>query len=186
MKRMSAISILFVLSAGCAPSRTLPSFDTVVRGTSGVHTTSAEATTRLSQLKLRRLVGGVEDPTHFESKVVVVDVWASWCDPCKESLPEAQSFAAELQDKPFELVTINVDEQDAPVQKFLAMNGLDTLASRVLRDPGGDFVRRTMRVADTPTTLIFDAAGRLRFTHRGASAEITKRVRSEVLSLLRD
>jgi thiol-disulfide isomerase/thioredoxin len=52
--------------------------------------------------------------------VVVLDIWATWCAPCKAMIPHEREMVERLRDKPFVLVSISADEQKETLTKFLA------------------------------------------------------------------
>ena len=57
----------------------------------------------------------------FAGKVVLVDFWATWCDPCKEELPDLVKLRDRLKDKGFEILGVSMDEEGAKaVEKFSA------------------------------------------------------------------
>jgi len=57
----------------------------------------------------------------FKGKVVLVDFWATWCDPCKEEIPELVKLQAKLKDKGFVILGVSMDEEGAAaVKKFTA------------------------------------------------------------------
>lgn len=96
----------------------------------------------------------------FAGKVVLVDVWATWCPPCRKSLPEV----AELQKKAgsdYAVLAISVDREGfGVVQPFLAANpglGLSAVVPVDARslEPFGE-------IRGIPTTLVIDRKGRLR------------------------
>lgn len=96
----------------------------------------------------------------FRGKVVIVDVWATWCPPCRASLPEV----AALQQKgggTYEVLAISVDKEGwEKVSPFLAERsqmGLKAVlpADRSALEPFG-------AISGIPTTLVVDREGRLR------------------------
>lgn len=96
----------------------------------------------------------------FAGKVVLVDVWATWCPPCRKSLPEV----AELQKKAgsdYAVLAISVDREGfGAVQPYLAANpglGLSAVVPAEARslEPFGE-------IRGIPTTLVIDRNGRLR------------------------
>jgi cytochrome c biogenesis protein CcmG/thiol:disulfide interchange protein DsbE len=57
----------------------------------------------------------------FAGKVVLVDFWATWCDPCKEEIPDLVKLRERLKDKGFEILGVSMDEEGAKaVKKFTA------------------------------------------------------------------
>jgi thiol-disulfide isomerase/thioredoxin len=57
----------------------------------------------------------------FAGKVVLVDFWATWCDPCREEIPDLVKLRDRLKDKGFEIFGVSMDEEGAKaVKKFIA------------------------------------------------------------------
>jgi thiol-disulfide isomerase/thioredoxin len=106
---------------------------------------------------------GSLDLASFRGRVVLVDFWASWCEPCRESFP----WMAQLVERhgPAELVVVavNVDEDRADADRFLA--GKDWPFELVF-DPEGR-IAASFDLQAMPTTLLFDREGRLVGRHEG-------------------
>lgn len=96
--------------------------------------------------------------------VVLLDVWATWCDPCRESLPLYQDLQQEFGARGLRVYALNVDAQPAVIAPFLAETKL-TLP--VLLDPEARVAERTLRVKMMPSAYLFDRQGNLRHTHEG-------------------
>jgi thiol-disulfide isomerase/thioredoxin len=56
----------------------------------------------------------------LKGKVVVLDVWTTWCGPCKAMIPHERAMVERLKDKPFVLVSISADEKKETLTKFLS------------------------------------------------------------------
>jgi peroxiredoxin/outer membrane lipoprotein-sorting protein len=92
----------------------------------------------------------------LRGKVVVLDFWATWCPPCRESLPETQRLSRLPQDKG--LTVLTVDDEDAKtISGFLSQNNY---SFTVLLD-GKDDVARRYNVEALPSTVIIDRQGRV-------------------------
>ncbi|WP_165233738.1 TlpA family protein disulfide reductase [Aquisphaera insulae] len=56
----------------------------------------------------------------YRGKVVVLDIWATWCGPCRQMIPHEREMVARLKDRPFALISISVDEKKETLTEFLA------------------------------------------------------------------
>ena len=61
-------------------------------------------------------------------KTVLLNLWATWCFPCREEMPALNALQKELGSDKFEVIAVNVDTgDDAKPKKFLAETGIDAL-----------------------------------------------------------
>jgi thiol-disulfide isomerase/thioredoxin len=97
----------------------------------------------------------------FKGKAVLLNLWATWCLPCRQEMPALDKVQAELGGASFEVVAINVDTRDPDKPKaWLQENGIRNLA--YYSDSGGKLLQvlqRSGHVVGLPTTLLVDAAG---------------------------
>ncbi len=59
------------------------------------------------------------DLERFRGKVVVVDFWASWCEPCRHSFPWLNEMQAKYADRGLVIIGVNVDRERADAERFL-------------------------------------------------------------------
>jgi thiol-disulfide isomerase/thioredoxin len=97
----------------------------------------------------------------FKGRSVLVNLWATWCVPCRQEMPALDKLQASLGDSGFEVVAINVDTRNPEKPKtWLAENGIRHLA--YYSDPTGKLLQvmqRSGQVVGLPTTFLVDDAG---------------------------
>lgn len=112
--------------------------------------------------ELARLDGSTTTLAALKGKPMVVNLWATWCPPCRREMPllaEAQQTRSGIT-----FVFVNQGEGHEKIQRYLSTEHLQL--QNVLLDPFGE-VGRTVGSRALPTTLIFDASGTLIRTHIG-------------------
>lgn len=111
---------------------------------------------RLPAIALPTFDSTMTSLTSFEGKPTVVNLWATWCPPCQREMPVLQRAQAKHPELHF--VFLNQGESSEKVQQFLASRNLKL--RNVLLDPKGQAGMQFSQFA-LPTTLFFDARGRL-------------------------
>jgi thiol-disulfide isomerase/thioredoxin len=93
----------------------------------------------------------------FRGKVVLLNIWATWCAPCRREMPTLERLQAELAGPDFEVVALSIDRKGLPaVEEFYREIGLETLP--IYLDESGK-AQRTLSVLGIPTTLLIDRDG---------------------------
>jgi thiol-disulfide isomerase/thioredoxin len=93
----------------------------------------------------------------FKGKVVLLNIWATWCIPCRKEMPALDRLQANLGGADFEVVPVSIDRGGRDtVAKFYVETGIRNLAMYV--DASGQTVR-TLDAVGLPTTLIINRAG---------------------------
>jgi thiol-disulfide isomerase/thioredoxin len=103
------------------------------------------------------------DLEHHRGKVVVVDFWASWCKPCRQSIPWLNEMHSRYGNQGLVIVGVNVDASRADAERFLESTPIDF---EIVFDPDGALARR-YALKGMPSTLVFDRDGKLVATHLG-------------------
>jgi thiol-disulfide isomerase/thioredoxin len=121
-------------------------------------------------------------PEVLKGKVILLDFWASWCDPCKESFPVMEQLAKRFGSQGVVIIAVNVDENRADMESFLKRN---PVSFTVVRDAGQKLVART-EIATMPSSFLVDREGKVRFLHVGfRGTETKKKYEEEISSLLK-
>ncbi|WP_331374762.1 TlpA family protein disulfide reductase [Sinorhizobium chiapasense] len=94
----------------------------------------------------------------FRGKVVLLNVWATWCLPCRKEMPTLDRLQAALGGQNFEVVALSIDRQGAEaVRTFYSEIGVRNLALHV--DASGRALS-ALAALGLPTTILIDAEGR--------------------------
>jgi peroxiredoxin len=111
------------------------------------------------EFTLSRLEGGELSLRELRGKVVYVNLWATWCAPCKEEVPALQRLYAELHDEGFEIVAPSIDVR-ADVGKITQFRDEYGLGYPIVLDPDRSVYLR-YGATGVPETYLIDAEGRL-------------------------
>lgn len=93
----------------------------------------------------------------FKGKLILLNIWATWCTPCREEMPTLDRLQAKLGSTEFEVIALSIDRAEISVIKnFYEELGLDSLAAYV--DPTGT-AATTLDVMGIPATLLINPQG---------------------------
>lgn len=132
-------------------------------------------------LVVKALNGGRKiDLGSLQGKVVLVDIWASWCAPCLEEMPLLDDMAVRLKPKGVEIIAVSVDEDKASARAFLSSR--DTWSLTVAHDPKGK-VAEVLNPPKMPSSYIVDAEGIVRYVNEGFERSDIKKIESRLTAL---
>ena len=101
----------------------------------------------------------------FDGKVILLNIWATWCEPCLEEMPSMQRLYDELDDDDFEILAVSIDAPLGQSDDFGRAGGdLDVFAKelgltfRILHDPSGE-IQRTYQTTGVPETFLIGKDG---------------------------
>ena len=118
----------------------------------------------LPALALADLEGQTQTLDTFKGRVLLVNFWASWCQPCREEMPALSALAQSLG--PERLRVLSVNYQDSAPTLRRALQGMDSSPFVLLRDVDGQAAKQwTRRIF--PTTVVVDLDGRPRWRITG-------------------
>jgi thiol-disulfide isomerase/thioredoxin len=119
--------------------------------------------------QLQTLEGAPASLDGYRGRPVIVNFWATWCEPCKQEMPALQAESAAHPD----LVVLGVDNVESAVK---VKPYVDQLGVRfpILLDQDGSVMER-YQVTGLPTSFFIDRSGALRSLYRGALTEDTLR-----------
>jgi peroxiredoxin len=131
--------------------------------------------------ELRDVTGGGDQSLEaYAGKVLIVDFWATWCEPCKQSFPAYQKLVSQLGG---DLVVLGISQDDDAkgIPAFLSETG----AKFPVVWDDGKAVAKSYDPPTMPTAYLIDKSGIVRFVHVGYRAGDEATLEDEVRSLMR-
>lgn len=126
--------------------------------TGGLPFVHASAPRQLPELRFTDAAGKELSIEDFRGRMVLLNIWATWCTPCREEMPALDRLQAQLGGPEFEVVALSVDQQGAgPVRKFFSEVGIKALERYI--DPSAQAAFKLGAVG-LPATLLVDRRGR--------------------------
>jgi cytochrome c biogenesis protein CcmG/thiol:disulfide interchange protein DsbE len=116
----------------------------------------------------------------YRGHVVLLDFWASWCGPCKQSLPWMQSVQRKYAGRGLIILAVNLDHNRQDAERFLSGFSHDF---QIAFDAKGDLPTR-LHVTTMPTSFLLDRSGSVRFTHVGFNTANETAYEAEIERLL--
>lgn len=147
-------------------------------------TTSAfalRAGARAPEIGLSDLSGNRITIASLRGKVVLVDIWASWCEPCAVEMPVLERLYRQYRGEGFTVVGVSVDSQRRNIDRFFQRHG--RVSFPIVHDPS----RRVAGAYATPampSSYLIDRNGIVRYTHAGFRASDERILEREIRTLL--
>jgi len=142
----------------------LASCATAGGGGGGPASASNQVGAPVPEIKVESLAGKKIDVAAYRGRVLLLDVWASWCGPCKQELPMLDAMARRLKGQGIDILAVSVDQERANVDKFLKGHGRWALT--IAHDPAGTIAER-LQPDKMPTSYVIDRAGIVRYVNAG-------------------
>lgn len=138
--------------------------------------TNSHADDSVKKIKLPELKAVLENN---KGKVVILDLWATWCPPCRKEIPGFINLYSKYKDKGVEIIGIAFDENGLEaVPPFIKKNGINYPVYL----EGGD-IDQAYDLRAYPTTIIYGKDGKIANTHIGYVSE--KEFDTEIGELLK-
>jgi thiol-disulfide isomerase/thioredoxin len=110
-------------------------------------------------LSLKDTAGKLHDLAAYRGKVVLVNFWATWCEPCREEMPSMQALRQRLAGRPFEVLAVNLMESE---EKIAAFRQSELIDLPVLMDRDGA-ASKLWKVRVLPISYLIDRQGAIRY-----------------------
>lgn len=117
-------------------------------------------------------------------KVVVLDFWATWCPPCRRSIPHLIDLHERYGSKGMVVIGVALDRDLQTVADFVKQM---KMKYKILHDPQGRSTGELYEVSSIPQIYVIDRKGVIRFTHLGyAGDDQAEQIESQVKKLLKE
>ena len=122
------------------------------------------------------------DFSDYRGKVVLLDFWASWCGPCRQSFPWMNEVQKKYADQDLVVIAVNLDQEKQAAADFLT----DVPATfKIVYDPDGSSAEQ-MEVMGMPMSYLIDRQGHVRHRLIGFNSSKKKEHEDHILALLND
>jgi len=99
----------------------------------------------------------------YRGKVVVLDIWATWCGPCRAMIPHERELVKNLKDKPFVFISLSADDKKETLTQFIEKEPMPWVHWWNGGGEGGPVA--DYKVQFFPTVYVLDEKGVIRFKH---------------------
>jgi thiol-disulfide isomerase/thioredoxin len=116
----------------------------------------------------------------LSGKVVLVDFFASWCEPCKESFPVMEGLHQKYSSKGLVIVAVNLDKKKEDMEGFLKKH---PASFTIVRDASNKLVGQ-VKIPTMPSSFLLDRGGKVHAFHHGFKGEETRNKYTEEIEAL--
>ena len=131
-------------------------------------------------LAVEDMKGKSHSLSEYKGKVVLVNFWATWCEPCRAEMPSIDRLRDALKGKPFAVLAVNMAEPLSRIEKF---SETMPLGFPLLRDRDGS-VSKAWKAKLLPASYLIGRDGRIHYVAYGELDWSSSPVRSRVDELL--
>ena len=118
----------------------------------------------------------------LRGQVVMVNFWATWCNPCRTEIPELQKLYAQYKDIGFTILGVNIDNNKEKAKKM----SRDLGAKFPILFDNTQKVSKLYSIKAMPLTVLIDRDGKIRKIYQGYKAGYEKKYSSDIRKLLRE
>ena len=141
--------------------------------------------TQAPPTQLNNLSGKLIDLSEFTGKVLVINFWASWCEPCRAEFEELIQLQENYAGKGLKVFAVNLAEMKPRITQFLKGNGLPENGIEILLDRNST-TYKSWKARGIPTTYLVSKNGKIEGIWIGAIENVdSEEVKGKIEALLR-
>ncbi|HEV8095631.1 MAG TPA: TlpA disulfide reductase family protein [Burkholderiales bacterium] len=131
-------------------------------------------------LVLEDLDGRLHRLESYRGKVVLINFWATWCEPCREEMPSIDRLQRSMNGRPFVVLAVNLAEPHSRIRTYLEKT---PVGFTVLMDRDTS-VAKAWKARILPATYVVGPDGRIRYSYVGELDWSQEKVRRAIAALL--
>ena len=135
----------------------------------------------IPDLELVTLAGDYLTTADLRGRVVLIDVWGTWCAPCRAAVPDLKRLTGRLEKAPFLMVSISNDADEPALKQFIADHGM---AWPQVWDKDHEIQRR-LGVSRFPTYLLIDHEGEIVYSASGWGPAVEREIEHRIAQAVR-
>jgi len=171
MKRIAAVLLVLVVLVAACKQREKPAQPQEARQT------GVEVGAKMPEYAALNLDGSKFDLAQHRDKVVLVNVWATWCGPCRFEIPELQKMHDHYGPRGFEVIGVSVDESGAEsVKQFVDEH---QMTYPIALDAEGKLAT-LLHTTVLPTSVLVDRKGTIVWKQKGLIVESDQGLREAI------
>lgn len=163
-----SILILVLPAAGCEKKPSMRDKSAAEAGAEGL----------AHDFVLKDIAGKDLQLSSLKGKIVVLEFWASWCPPCKASIPELNAIQEKYRGKGVEVLGISIEEADNIGDKLAAFSKKHGITYPILI--GNEQVQKNYHVISIPTTFLIGKEGKIEKIITGYTDSIEKQLSEDI------
>lgn len=131
---------------------------------------------------LQDIAGSTVNLSEYKNKVVLLEFWATWCPPCKASVPELIEVQKKYEAKEFTVLGVSVDRAQDLSNYLVEFSRVYHINYPVLI--GNDDVARKYNVTSIPVSVLIDKKGKIVNIYVGYSANFAEKISAQIEKII--
>lgn len=149
-----------------------------------IHAFSQSINTPAPVFSGKTLDGEVISLSDYKGSVVLLDIWASWCGPCKKEMPFLIETDKKYNAQDLVVLAVNIDKNIENVRKFISELETPPAFAVILDNEGA--IPALFKIKGMPTTILIDRNGVICYSHTGFKPEKEDEYLEQIRSLLKE
>ena len=177
-----ALSLVFSSLTGCPTANTKSDANNPQTSTSPAKSSEFPlAPTGILQSEIKMLDGTTFKLADKKGKVLLINLWATWCGPCRSEMPELIAMQEKYKDKGFEIIGLDTDKSESvsEIQSFAEQMKLNYQLGYADEKLFGEFVKLS-KMNGIPQSIVIDRESRLTGVFAGGGAGVVNKMKETV------